>query len=189
MMTHPGKKLNFMGNELGEYKEWDERKALAWNILEYPQHDSFHHFMQDLNKMVEEHSALYSMDYDPEGFKWLVVDDHNQSVFSYARFDKKGNCLVIVANFIGNSHDNYAVPVPFAGSYKEILNTDKDSYNGSNYTNTRALRSKKGTCLNEAQSIHVKLAPFSAVVFEYHKPAKKVSSPKKTKKSVVKEGK
>ena len=189
MMTHPGKKLNFMGNELGEYKEWDERKALAWNILEYPQHDSFHHFMQDLNKMVEEHPALYSMDYDPEGFKWLVVDDHNQSVFSYARFDKKGNCLVIVANFIGNSHDNYAVPVPFAGSYKEILNTDKDSYNGSNYTNTRALRSKKGTCLNEAQSIHVKLAPFSAVVFEYHKPAKKVSSPKKTKKSVVKEGK
>ena len=189
MMTHPGKKLNFMGNELGEYKEWDERKALAWNILEYPQHDSFHHFMQDLNKMVEEHPALYSMDYDPEGFKWLVVDDHNQSVFSYARFDKKGNCLVIVANFIGNSHDNYAVPVPFAGSYKEILNTDKDSYNGSNYTNTRALRSKKGTCLNEAQSIHVKLAPFSAVVFEYHKPAKKVSSSKKTKKSVVKEGK
>ena len=189
MMTHPGKKLNFMGNELGEYKEWDERKALAWNILEYPQHDSFHHFMQDLNKMVEEHPALYSMDYDPEGFKWLVVDDHNQSVFSYARFDKKGNCLVIVANFIGNSHDNYAVPVPFAGSYKEILNTDKDSYNGSNYTNTRALRSKKGTCLNEAQSIHVKLAPFSAVVFEYHKPAKKASSPKKTKKSVVKEGK
>ena len=181
--------LNFMGNELGEYKEWDERKALAWNILEYPQHDSFHHFMQDLNKMVEEHPALYSMDYDPEGFKWLVVDDHNQSVFSYARFDKKGNCLVIVANFIGNSHDNYAVPVPFAGSYKEILNTDKDSYNGSNYTNTRALRSKKGTCLNEAQSIHVKLAPFSAVVFEYHKPAKKASSPKKTKKSVVKEGK
>ncbi len=65
------------------------------------------------------------------------------------------------------------VPVPFAGSYKEILNTDKDSYNGSNYTNTRALRSKKGTCLNEAQSIHVKLPPFSAVVFEYHKPAKK----------------
>lgn len=189
MMTHPGKKLNFMGNELGEYKEWDERKALAWNILEYPQHDSFHHFMQDLNKMVEEHPALYSMDYDPEGFKWLVVDDHNQSVFSYARFDKKGNCLVVVANFIGNSHDNYAVPVPFAGSYKEILNTDKDSYNGSNYTNTRSLRSKKGTCLNEAQSIHVKLAPFSAAVFEYHKPAKKASSPKKTRKSVVKEGK
>ena len=190
MMTHPGKKLNFMGNELGEYKEWDERKALAWNILEYPQHDSFHHFIQDLNKMVEEHPALYSMDYDPEGFKWLVVDDHNQSVFSYARFDKKGNCLVVVANFIGNSHKNYAVPVPFAGSYKEILNTDKDIYNGSNYTNTRALRSKKGTCINEAQSIHVKLAPFSAMVFEYHKPAKKTSSKeKKTKKSVVKEGK
>ena len=82
------------------------------------------------------------------------------------------------------------MPVPFAGSYKEILNTDKDIYNGSNYTNTRALRSKKGTCINEAQSIHVKLAPFSAMVFEYHKPAKKTSSKeKKTKKSVVKEGK
>ena len=170
-------------------KEWDERKALAWDILDYPQHNSFHHFIQDLNKMVEEHPAFYSMDYDPDGFKWLVVDDRNQSVFSYARFDKKGNCLVVVANFIGNKHENYAVPVPFAGSYKEILNTDKDIYTGSNFTNTRSLRSKKGTCINEAQSIHVKLAPFSAVVFEYHKPAKKASSPKKTKKSVVKEGK
>lgn len=189
MMTHPGKKLNFMGNELGEYKEWDERKALGWDILNYPQHDSFHHFIEDLNKIVDTYPALYSMDYDPAGFKWLVVDDHNQSVFAYARFDKKGNCIVVVTNFIGNKHENYAVPVPFEGSYKEILNTDKDTYTGSNYTNTRALRSKKGTCLNEAQSIHVKLAPFSAVVFEYHKP-KKTSSPKrKTKKRTTKEGK
>ena len=190
MMTHPGKKLNFMGNELGEYKEWDEKKALGWDILNYPQHDSFHHFIEDLNKLVDTHPALYSMDYDPNGFKWLVVDDHNQSVFSYARFDKKGNCIVVVANFIGNKHEKYTVPVPFEGSYKEILNTDKDKYTGSNFTNTRALRSKKGTCLNEAQSIHVKLAPFSAVVFEYHKPTKKASTTKKAKKSTTKkEGK
>ena len=181
MMTHPGKKLNFMGNELAEYKEWDERKAGGWKSLDYPQHNSFHQFFKDLNKILAEYPSLWKYDYNPDGFKWLVVDDNLQSVFSYARFDDHGNAIVVACNFIGNSHEDYTIPVPFAGSYKEILNSDKDIYTGGNYTNTRAIRSKKGQCLNEENSIKIKLAPFSACIFEYKKPEIKKRIVKKKK--------
>lgn len=167
MMTHPGKKLNFMGNELAEYREWDEKKALGWNILKFPQHDSFHRFIRDLNHIVMANESLYQYDYYPEGFRWLVVDDKAQSVFSYARIAPDGNCIIVVANFVGNTHSSYTIPVPFNGSYKEILNSDTDVYSGNNFTNPRAIRSKKGRVLGEDQSIIVRLAPFSAAVFEY----------------------
>lgn len=167
MFTHPGKKLNFMGNELAEYKEWDERKALGWSILKYPQHDSFNKFFRDLNKLYTTHDAFYD-DYNPDSFRWLVVDDNSQSVFAYARMNPDGGCLVFVGNFIGNQHEEYTVPVPFAGSYKEVLNTDAAEYTGSNYVNSRAIRSKKGKVLNEENYIKVKLAPFASCVFEYH---------------------
>jgi 1,4-alpha-glucan branching enzyme len=189
MMTHPGKKLNFMGNELAEYKEWDEKKALGWEILKFPQHDSFHTFFKDLNMLYKDHSALWESDYEYDGFKWMVVDDNAQSVFAYTRTDKEGNCILVVANFIGNSHDSYQVPVPFSGSYKEILNTDQDVYTGSNMTNPRAIRSKKGQCKNEENYITVKLAPFSASVFEYRKPAEKKKTARKTTKKPVKKSK
>ena len=76
MMIHPGKKLNFMGNELGEYKEWDEKVALGWNILKYPIHDSFHKFMIRLNEVYKTYPCMYEQDYGMDGFEWLVVDDH-----------------------------------------------------------------------------------------------------------------
>ncbi len=167
MFMHPGKKLNFMGNELGEYKEWDEKKALGWNILEYPQHDSFHKFFSDLNHIYQKYPALWKNDYDDLGFEWLVVDDSQQSVFAFARHCKEGGCIVAVMNFIGNEHEEYCVPVPFEGTYKEILNTDDTAYTGKGITNPRALKSKKGKANNEDQSITVKLAPFSACIFEY----------------------
>lgn len=186
MMTHPGKKLNFMGNELGEYKEWDEKKSLGWSVLQYPQHDSFNHFFSDLNHVVKDHPALWQYDYYSEGFRWLVVDDHNQSVFAYARFAPDGDCLIMVMNFIGNTHQSYTVPVPFAGSYKEILNTEKDIYTGSNFINEKALRAKKGKCLNENYSINVKLAPFSAIILEYHGSETIGGKAKATKKTAKK---
>ncbi|MGX8680696.1 MAG: alpha amylase C-terminal domain-containing protein, partial [bacterium] len=166
MMTHPGKKLNFMGNELAEYKEWDESKALGWNILQYPQHDSFSRFFGDLNKVVAAHKALWQYDYYNDGFQWLVVDDHQQSVFAYARFAPDGDCIVAIMNFIGNSHKAYKLPVPFNGAYQEIINTDQDIYTGSNYVNG-TLHSQKGRTIDEDQFIEVKLAPFSSCIFAY----------------------
>lgn len=169
MMTHPGKKLNFMGNELAEYKEWDEKKALGWNILQYPQHDSFHRYMKDLNQIVMNHPALYEYDYYPEGFEWLVVDDMNQSVFAYARYSAKGDVLICIMNFIGNQHHGYHIPVPKLGTYKEIINSDTDYYTGSHFINKRAIQAKKVAAVNKEYSIKVNIAPFSAMIFELKK--------------------
>ena len=192
MILHPGKKLNFMGNELAEYKEWDESKSLGWDILKYPDHDAFHRFTQKLNEIYLKYPALYQMDYDLKGFEWLVVDDHDQCVFVIERKDKDGNAIIAVMNFVGNSHDGYKVPVNIEGSYKEILNTDQDVYSGKGMVNPRALRSKKlklkekTRLLNKDHYIEVKLAPFSACIFEV-KPKKETST--KTRKKVVKKTK
>jgi 1,4-alpha-glucan branching enzyme len=175
MMTHPGKKLNFMGNELAEYKEWDEKKALGWNLLKYPQHDSFNRFFGDLNHIVLDHPSLYQYDYYPEGFEWLVVDDKKQSVFAYARKAPNGDMLITVLNFVGNTHKGYTVPVPVEGSYKEILNTDKDIYTGGNYVNKRVLKSKKMSVLGKENAIMVDIAPFSGIIFELKKENKKAT--------------
>ncbi|MBO6048079.1 MAG: 1,4-alpha-glucan branching protein GlgB [Erysipelotrichaceae bacterium] len=182
MMTHPGKKLNFMGNELAEYKEWDERKALGWDILKFPQHDSFHRFFRDLNAVVQHHPSLYQYDYYNDGFKWMVVDDHEQSVFAYARFAPDGDCIVAVMNFIGNSHDVYKLPVPFKGEYEEIINTETDYYTGSNFTNKQPLHSIPGKTNSEDQYINIRLAPFSAAIFAYH--GKETLATKKAEKDI-----
>lgn len=181
MMMHPGKKLNFMGNELAEYKEWDEKKSLGWEILQYPDHDAFHKFIKTLNKLYKDYPALYENDYDPLGFEWLVVDDNEQSVFSFLRRDKKGNTLVAVINFIPNKHEAYPIPFKEPGTLKEIINTDQDIYSGKGYTNPRAIRSKAVSKTKDQYVFPVKIAPFSSMIFEFKPSAKKTNSTKKTK--------
>ena len=187
MLMHPGKKLNFMGNELAEYKEWDESKSLGWDILKYPDHDAFHHFIQKLNQIYLQYPALYELDYDFKGFQWLVVDDHDQCVFAIERKDKKGNAVIAVMNFIGNRHEKYKVPVNIEGTYKEIINSDENQYSGQNRINPRALRSKKTKpnertyLVNKDHYIEVNLAPFSACIFEV--------KPKKVEKKTEKKAK
>ncbi len=167
MMSHPGKKLNFMGNELAEYKEWDEKKSLGWNILSYPVHDSFHEFIKKMNQIVNDYPALYQNDYYQEGFEWMVVDDNKQSVFAYERKTLEGQHLLIVLNFTPNAHASYCIPVTKAGKYKEILNSDKDIYSGSNQVNSRQLKTKKGIVLGKPYSIDVKIAPYTGMIFEW----------------------
>ena len=161
---------------------------LLEDILKYPDHDAFHHFTQKLNEIYLKYPALYEMDYDLKGFEWLVVDDHDQCVFAIERKDKEGNAIIAVMNFVGNTHEKYKVPVNIEGSYKEILNTDQAVYSGKNIINPRAIRSKKTKpnkktkLLNKDHYIEVKLAPFSACIFEV-KPKKETTKEtlKKTK--------
>ncbi len=171
MMIHPGKKLNFMGNELGEYKEWDEKVSLGWNILTYPIHDSFHNFIIKLNEIYQKYPCMYQQDYGFDGFEWLVVDDSNQSVFAIERKDVKGNSLIAVMNFTENKHQGYMIPVNQSGNYKEILNSDTDIYTGGNFINKRVIKAKKGSVLNKEYYIPVNIAPFGSMIFEY-RPAK-----------------
>lgn len=169
MMIHPGKKLNFMGNELAEYKEWDEKKALGWNILTYPVHDSFHKYIQKLNQIYNQYPCMYEYDYYFEGFEWLVVDDNAQSVFAIERKAPNGNSLIAVMNFTENKHVGYHIPVNGKGSYKEILNSDQDIYSGSNFTNPKVIKAVKENTLNKEYYIPVDIAPFGSMIFEVKK--------------------
>lgn len=165
MMLHPGKKLNFMGNELAEYREWDESKSLGWNILSYPLHNAFHQFVQRLHKFYQDHSCMYQYDFYPEGFEWLVVDDARQSVFAWERRAPDGNCLIAVFNFTSNCHKSYRIPVNVVGKYREILNSDHDMYHGSHCINEGLLHSEKGISWHKEYHLPITIAPFSCMLF------------------------
>ncbi|WP_249028880.1 1,4-alpha-glucan branching protein GlgB [Tannockella kyphosi] len=167
MYSHPGKKLNFMGNELGEYKEWDESMSLGWNILEYPVHDSFHRYIRELQQFVLHNPCMYEYDYYMEGFEWLVVDDNQQSVFAYERRDKLGQRVVVVMNFTGNYHNGYKIPVVKEGLYTEAINSDKGIYSGGNKFNKEPIQAIKENVLGKEYFIPVIIAPYASMIFTW----------------------
>lgn len=168
MMSHPGKKLNFMGNELAEFKEWDEKKALGWNILEYPAHEGFHRYTKALNHLYLSNKALYKKDYEFDGFKWMMVDNAEQSLFAYVR-EAENNLLLFVLNFTPVVHKGVKIPVPVYGEYKEIFNSDQNTYGGQGVENKIILKSSLERCINELQYISVDIGSFASAVFTLNK--------------------
>jgi 1,4-alpha-glucan branching enzyme len=138
MFAHPGKKLLFMGGEFAQLAEWDHDRSLDWHLLERPLHGGVQHLVRDLNRLYRAIPALHEQDYAPAGFRWLNCEDRNQSVFSFARFDTQGGCLVAISNFTPVPRDDYCVGVPAAGVYAELLNTDAAVYGGSGAGNLGA---------------------------------------------------
>ena len=138
MFAHPGKKLLFMGSEIAQIAEWDHDRSLDWHLLEQLPHLGVQHLVRDLNRLYREIPALYEEDYAGAGFRWLNCEDRNQSVFSSARFDRAGGCLVAISNFTPVPREDYRVGVPVAGDYAEILNTDATAYGGSGIGNLGA---------------------------------------------------
>lgn len=170
MFMHPGKKLNFMGNELAMFREFDERKELDWFILQYPRHDSFKRFFRDLSLIYKSHISLYGADYDWTNYKWIEVDNNMRSIFSFYR-QYGDEILVCVINMLPISYHNYKVAVPLEGEYIELMNTEKDIYDGCNMCNFKPLKTKfeEKTYQNLNYSISIDLAPLSAIIFEYKK--------------------
>ena len=193
MFTHPGKKLNFMGNELAMFREFDEAKELDWFMLDYPLHDAFARFFKDMNLIYKSHPAFYRNEYQAEtnNFKWIDADNNMQSVFTYYRQDKK-ECFVVAINCMPHSYEHFEIGVPYSGTYTEIMNSEKDIYGGCNMCNFEPLKAKKGERNNLPYTLDIRLAPFSAIIFKttVKKPrAKKVNDDKeinKKKKTVSK---
>ena len=132
MFAHPGKKLNFMGNELGQGLEWNYRSQLDWYLLDYPRHSGVQALFRDLNRLHRDEPALHEWDCDPKGFRWINYDDAENSILSLIRFNDTEK-VIVVANFTPNPHDHYRIGVPEEGHYDIILNTDSEYYGGSNY--------------------------------------------------------
>jgi 1,4-alpha-glucan branching enzyme len=135
MWAHPGKQLLFMGSELGQEREWSESRSLDWGVLENPLHAGIQDLVGDLNRTYRSQPALYSQDSSPDGFAWIDANDAGGNVFSFLRWGSDGSVIACVANFAGNPHNDYRIGLPFAGHWRELLNTDAQAYGGSGVGN------------------------------------------------------
>ncbi len=163
MFGHPGKKLMFMGNEFGQDTEWNHDTSLPWHITERPEHAGIQRLVRDLNILYRDTPALHALDADPEGFEWLVTDDANNSVFAWQRKGKNPtDRCVFVVNFTPQVLHNYRLRVPFAGKWREALNSDASIYGGSNVGNAGAAST---VATPDSQELHIVLPPLAAIFF------------------------
>ena len=166
MMAHPGKKLLFMGQEFGQFTEWNETKALDWMLLGYDKHTELQTYVKTLNKFYKDHPAFWQIDYSWEGFQWIVPDDSRQSVVAFLRKDANGKQILVVCNFNPVLREGYALGAPNSGTYKEILNSDDEAFGGAGTVHNKAVRSKKKPLHGFEQSITITLPPMSVLYFE-----------------------
>ena len=168
MFAHPGKKLNFMGNEIGSFDEWKEYENIAFDILKYPAHSAFLRYFKDLNEIYKHHPSLYQMDYDYNSFRWIDADNAQQSIFSFVR-EVGDDVIVCVLNMTPTSYEAYKIGVPYLGTYTEILNSEKDIYHGYNMCNFKPLETIDEPLHGFEQCIDIRIAPFACIYFTVEK--------------------
>ncbi len=167
MMTHPGKKLLFMGQELGEFDEWNEGRLVEWELTAYPDHEGLSRLVSDLNGIYRSNPELFALDDSPEGFEWINHISAEQCTLTFVRKGREENeMLLIAANFSGIPLE-LTTGVPAAGKYKEIFNSDDEKYGGSGRVNSRVKRSKAVEWDDRPDSVTVKLAPLSLSILKY----------------------
>jgi 1,4-alpha-glucan branching enzyme len=167
MFGHPGKKLLFMGTEIGQWDEWEEAHSLDWHLLEYEPHQKLQSFVQELNRVYRNEPALYEVDFDHTGFEWIDFMDSDNSIITFMRkaSDYK-DLLVFVCNFTPVYREDYRVGVPFHCEYKELLNSDSEMYWGSNKGNYGGLWSDEIAWHNQPYSLNLKIPPLSTMIFK-----------------------
>lgn len=171
MFTHPGRKLLFMGQDIGEFSEWNEMRQTEWELLKYPDHKGMAALVKKLNELYTTKPALYEWDDKPEGFAWINSINSTENLLTFMRRTrKKESLLVVAANFSG-VEKQVKIGVPYEGSYKEILNTDAEEFGGSGMINKRAKRAVKKEWDDRPYSVSITLAPLSASILEF-RPAK-----------------
>lgn len=183
MMAHPGKKLLFMGQEFGQFIEWNEAKELDWLLLSYEKHAQLANYVKTLNHFYTETPALWQIDYSWEGFQWVVADDKDQSIIVFRRLDDDGREVLIACNFTPVARPGYRFGVPRAGTYKELLSSDAVEFGGTGLHNP-PIRAKKKAAHGQEYSIEVTLPPMSTVYFSV--PVPKSTATQKTTKTPAK---
>ncbi|MER9617967.1 MULTISPECIES: 1,4-alpha-glucan branching protein GlgB [unclassified Mesorhizobium] len=164
MWGYPGKKLLFMGQEFAQRREWSEARALDWNLLDFRFHRGVWQTVRDLNYLYRSRPALHARDCEPEGFSWLIVDDSANSVFAWLRSAPGGNPVAVISNFTPVPRDNYRVPLPQAGKWREIINTDATDYGGSGKGNSGVVEARAE---GGGISATMLLPPLSTIMLEF----------------------
>ena len=166
MMTHPGKKLLFMGGEFAQFIEWDEKKELDWLLLDYDKHRQMQSYVRDLNHYYLDHPALWRNDVDWQGFQWISCDDWQQSVISFRRIDDKGKEVIVVCNFCPVERTGYKIGVPRAGAYVPVLSSDDAKYGGAG-TPLAPVKAKKEEMHGLKYAVELTLPAMSTVLYEH----------------------
>ena len=166
MAIHPGKMLDFMGNEFGQLREYDESREQDWLLLDYEKHRQLQAFSKELNHFYTAHPALWQIDYSWEGFQWISSDDNSNSVIAFRRIDRDGKDLITVFNFTPNDHEDYRIGVPEKGTYKVVMDTALKKYGGTKPRLCGTYKTKKIPMHNMEQSISLKLSGLSALYLE-----------------------
>ena len=167
MLAHPGKKLLFMGQDIAEFDEWNEKRCVEWNLPDYPGHRGVKELIKALHQLYQEQRALYELDDVPEGFEWINNIAANECYLSFARKGKRTeDTILVVANFSG-IEEEITTGVPIPGKYRELLNTDAKAFDGSGMVNAKMISSKEQPCDDREESITVKLAPLSLTFLQY----------------------
>lgn len=178
MMTHPGKLLSFMGQDIGEWDEWNEKRSVEWDLLNYDEHKQLNLYVSDMLNFYKTHPALYEHDNEIEGFEWINNISANECIIVFLR-KCESQTLLVVCNFANISRDQYKIGVPFPGKYKEVFNSDDVKYGGTGYVNPRVKVSKTDECDTRPDSLRIKVAPLSVSVFRYDGPAEPRKAPVK----------
>jgi 1,4-alpha-glucan branching enzyme len=165
MMTHPGKKLMFMGCEIGQFREWNWREPIEWFLLEYDQHAAHQRYVAELNHLYLSTPALYEIDDSWKGFRWIDADNAEQSVLSYRRIDSRGREVIVVVNFADRSYENYSIGVPDPGVYEEIFNSDAIRFGGEGRVNDAPIRTRPERLHQLPDTLNFTLPPLSVLVF------------------------
>lgn len=166
MMAHPGKKLMFMGQEFGQFKEWAYEEGLDWLLLDFEKHKMLHQFSKDLNHFYKKHPELWEIDYSWEGFSWISSDDSSNSTIAFRRMSKDGKEIIGVFNFTPVSHNEYRIGVPETGTYKVIFDSNLKKYGGTKARLSGTYKSAKKSMHGFEQSIGLKLGGLNAIFLE-----------------------
>lgn len=168
MMTHPGKKLLFMGQDIAEYDEWNEERGVEWELLKYDHHEQIRRFVKRLNELYRKYPALYAEDDSWDGFEWIDCIDANECTLSYLRkSDKEEETLLVCLNFANVDRPEYRVGVPFEGKYTEVLNSDDIAFGGKGRINSYVLEAEEIASDGRENSILMHQAPLSVSIFAY----------------------
>ncbi len=164
MWAHPGKKLLFMGGELAQEREWDVEGSLDWHLLERPEHAGMRSLVRDLNRLYREEPALWEIDFEPSGFRWLEANDAANNVVAFARVGRGDTRPVVcVCNFAPVPRHGYRVGMPRAGSWRELLNTDSSYYGGSDVGSGGTVEAEGVSWHDQPFSAEVTLPPLGVV--------------------------
>jgi 1,4-alpha-glucan branching enzyme len=165
--TQPGKKLLFMGGELGQWREWNHDASLDWHLLDDPAHAGLQRWVRDLNTLYRGEPALHELDCEPPGFEWIDVHDAEQSTLSWLRWGRdRHEALLVACNFTPLPRHNHRLGVPWGGVWQEILNGDAPLYGGSGQGNMGSVEATPVSWHGRPQSVVVTLPPLAVVVLK-----------------------